>query len=79
MQRSSETINALAGALAEAQGEITNPEKSLTATIRSPSPREHNRTFCYAPLSTALISCARRLAGMRPQPRRLRRSRKMLD
>ena len=40
MQRSSETIGAIAGALAKAQIELANPEKSLTATIRSPFPRE---------------------------------------
>ena len=40
MQRSSETIGAIAGALAKAQTELANPEKSLTATIRSPFPRE---------------------------------------
>ena len=33
MQRSSETIGAIAGALAKAQAELTNPAKSLTATI----------------------------------------------
>ena len=33
MQRSSETIGAIAGALAKAQIELANPEKSLTATI----------------------------------------------
>ena len=38
MQRSSETIGAIAGALAKAQIELQNPEKSLTATIRSPFP-----------------------------------------
>lgn len=38
MQRSSESIGAIAGALAKAQIELANPEKSLTATIRSPSP-----------------------------------------
>ena len=54
MQRSSESIGAIAGALAKAQAELTNPEKSLTATIRSPSPREGNRTFRYAPLSSGL-------------------------
>jgi hypothetical protein len=41
-------------ALAKAQAEITNPEKSLTATIRSPFPREEDRTFRYAPLSSGL-------------------------
>ena len=39
MQRSSESIGAIAAALAKAQAEITNPEKSLTATIRSPFSR----------------------------------------
>jgi hypothetical protein len=34
MHRSSESIGAIAAALAKAQGELTNPEKSLTATIR---------------------------------------------
>ena len=54
MQRSSELIGTIAAALAKAQAEITNPEKSLTATIRSPFPREGDRTFRYAPLSTGL-------------------------
>src|SRR6187397_1866937 len=31
-----------------------NPEKSLIATIRSPFPREADRTFRYAPLSSGL-------------------------
>ena len=43
-----------AGALAKAQAELTNPEKSLVATIRSPFPRENDRTFRYAPLSSGL-------------------------
>src|SRR6184192_2692281 len=54
MHRSSETIGAIAAALAKAQGELTNPEKSLIATIRSPFPREEDRTFRYAPLSSGL-------------------------
>ena len=54
MQRSSETIGAIAAALAKAQGELINPEKSLTATIRSPFPREADRTFRYASLSSGL-------------------------
>src|SRR2546423_5084046 len=54
MQRSSETIGAIAGALAKAQIELANPEKSLTATIRSPFPREGDRSFRYASLSTGL-------------------------
>jgi ERF superfamily len=54
MQRSSESIGAIAAALAKAQGELINPEKSLTATIRSPFPREADRTFRYASLSSGL-------------------------
>jgi hypothetical protein len=54
MQRCSETIGAIAGALAKAQIEIANPEKSLTATIRSPFPRESDRSFRYASLSSGL-------------------------
>ena len=54
MQRSSETIGAIAAALAKAQIELINPEKSLTATIRSPLPHEGNRTFRYASLANGL-------------------------
>jgi hypothetical protein len=54
MHRSSETIGAIAAALAKAQGELSNPEKSLTATIRSPFPREGDRTFHYASLANGL-------------------------
>src|ERR1700730_16631538 len=54
MHRSSETIGAIATALAKAQAELTNPEKSMNATIRSPFPREQDRTFRYAPLSSGL-------------------------
>ena len=35
MRRSSETIGAIAAALAKAQGDLTNPEEALRATIRS--------------------------------------------
>jgi hypothetical protein len=54
MQRSSQSVGALAAALAKAQAEIQNPEKSLTATIVSPFPREGVRSFRYAPLSSGL-------------------------
>src|SRR4030081_1572087 len=54
MHRSSDTIGNISGALAKAQGELINPEKSLVATIRSPFPRESDRTFRYAPLSSGL-------------------------
>src|SRR6476659_1596578 len=54
VQRSSTKIGALAAALAKAQSEIENPQKSLTATIESPFPRESTRSFRYAPLSAGL-------------------------
>jgi hypothetical protein len=54
MQHSSDRIGALAAALAKAQAEIANPEKSLTATVVSPFPREGVKTFRYAPLSSGL-------------------------
>ena len=54
MHRSSETIGAIASALAKAQGELSNPEKALSATIRSPFPREEDRTFRYASLASGL-------------------------
>jgi hypothetical protein len=54
MPRSSETVAALASALAKAQAELVNPEKSLTATIRTGRPGDHERSFRYAPLSSGL-------------------------
>jgi hypothetical protein len=54
MHRSSDSIGNISGALAKAQAELTNPEKSLVATIRSPFPREADRIFRYAPLSSGL-------------------------
>jgi len=54
MQRSSETIGTIAAALAKAQAQLVNPEKSLVATIRSDGPRGSEQTFRYAPLSSGL-------------------------
>jgi hypothetical protein len=54
MHRASETIGAIAAALAKAQGELTNPEKSLSATIRSPFPQERQKIFRYASLASGL-------------------------
>jgi ERF superfamily len=54
MHRSSESIAALAAALAKAQVLLTNPEKSLTATVATNRPDEPGRTFRYAPLSSGL-------------------------
>jgi hypothetical protein len=54
MPRSSESVAALASALAKAQAELINPEKSLTATIRTGRPGDGERRFRYAPLSSGL-------------------------
>ena len=55
MQRSSETIGTIAGALAKAQAELSNPEKSVVATIRTDGPGGGvERSFRYAPLSSGL-------------------------
>jgi hypothetical protein len=40
--------------LAKAQAELINPEKSLTATIRTGRPGDGERSFRYAPLSSGL-------------------------
>lgn len=54
MQRCSSSIAALATALAKAQIELTNPEKSLVGTIDSEGGRGDARQFRYAPLSGGL-------------------------
>lgn len=54
MHRASEHIGAIAAALARAQAELTNPEKTLTAQIRSPFLRDDDRTFRYASLASGL-------------------------
>jgi hypothetical protein len=54
VQRSSDSVAALAAALAKAQSELVNPEKSLTAAIRAPAPGVAERSFRYAPLSSGL-------------------------
>ncbi len=54
MQRCSESIGTIAAALAKAQAQLVNPEKSLVATIRSDGQRGAEQTFRYAPLSSGL-------------------------
>jgi ERF superfamily protein len=54
MQRASETIGTIAAALAKAQAQLVNPEKSLVATIRSDEAGAAGRSFRYAPLSSGL-------------------------
>src|SRR5689334_10092459 len=54
MQRSSEMIGTIAAALAKAQAQIVNPEKSLVGTIRSDRSGSAERSFRYASLSSGL-------------------------
>ncbi|MGN6308216.1 MAG: ERF family protein [Xanthobacteraceae bacterium] len=54
MHRSSDTIGAIATALAKAQRKLNNPEKTQLANIQSPFPRESDRTFRYASLASGL-------------------------
>jgi ERF superfamily len=53
MHLCSESIGTIAAALAKAQLELTNPEKSLVGTIPGMTPKG-DRRFRYAPLSTGL-------------------------
>jgi hypothetical protein len=54
MQRSSPSIAGLAAALAKAQIELTNPEKSQIGTIEPQGGQGGTRQFRYAPLSSGL-------------------------
>src|SRR6516165_7643945 len=54
VQRCSETIGTIAAALARAQAQLVNPEKSLVGTIRSDQTSGAERSFRYAPLSSGL-------------------------
>src|SRR5271154_520804 len=54
MQRSSQSIGALAAALAKAQIELSNPEKSLIGSIEGKAANAPERTFRYASLASGL-------------------------
>src|SRR5262249_4128499 len=54
MHRSSESVAALASALAKAQAELINPEKSLTAIVRTGRLGARESSFRYAPLASGL-------------------------
>jgi hypothetical protein len=54
VQRSSETIGTIAAALAKAQAQLVNPEKSLVGTLGSDQAGGSRRSFRYAPLSSGL-------------------------
>ena len=62
MHRSSESVAAIATALAKAQTELTNPEKAMVGTVynvRSDSPQ----SFRYASLSSGLDIIRKTLGG----------------
>jgi hypothetical protein len=50
----SESLGQLAGALARAQLQLTNPLKTLTATLDQPGRGGSRQTYRYAPLSSGL-------------------------
>ncbi len=54
MQQYSSSIGSLAAALARAQVELVNPEKSMIATIRAEGKSGGEQSFRYAPLSSGL-------------------------
>ena len=54
MQQSSSSIGNLAAALAKAQVELVNPEKSMVATMPADGRGAAKQTFRYAPLSSGL-------------------------
>ena len=54
MQRASKSIANLASALAKAQIELVNPEKSLVGTIHPAGASQEGRTFNYASLASGL-------------------------
>jgi hypothetical protein len=54
MEQSSGSIGSLAAALARAQVELINPEKSMVATIRPEGRGAAEQIFRYAPLSDGL-------------------------
>jgi hypothetical protein len=54
MQQSSSSIGNLAAALAKAQVELVNPEKSMVATMPADGKGSAERIFRYAPLSSGL-------------------------
>ena len=68
MQQSSGSIGSLAAALARAQVELINPEKSMVATIRPEGRGAAEQIFRYAPLSEGLTSSVKHWANMKSRP-----------
>ena len=63
MHRSSESVAAIATALAKAQTELSNPEKVVVGTYRQHPVRQSRRAFRYASLSSGLDIIRKTLGG----------------
>lgn len=63
MHRSSESVAAIATALAKAQTELSNPEKSLVGTIHYNNRGDNPRAFRYASLASGLEIVRKTLGG----------------
>ena len=63
MHRCSESVAAIATALAKAQTELSNPEKSMIGTIHHINRGENPQTFRYAPLASGLEIVRKTLGG----------------
>lgn len=63
MHRCSESVAAIATALAKAQTELSNPEKSMIGTINHINRDENPQTFRYAPLASGLEIVRKTLGG----------------
>lgn len=63
MHRSSESVAAIATALAKAQTELSNPEKSMIGTIHYTNRGDNPQTFRYAPLASGLEIVRKTLGG----------------
>lgn len=63
MHRCSENVGSIATALAKAQTELTNPEKSMVGTIYHHNRGDNPQTFRYAPLSGGLEIVRKILGG----------------
>ncbi|MGB5184997.1 MAG: hypothetical protein WBO12_22810 [Xanthobacteraceae bacterium] len=59
MQRSSETIGAIAAALAKAQAQLVNPEKSLVGTLGLIRLADRSGRFVMHHFRAASILCAK--------------------
>jgi hypothetical protein len=63
VHRSSESVAAIATALAKAQTELANPEKSMVGMIHHNNRGDNPQTFRYAPLSSGLEIVRKTLGG----------------